>query len=365
MSSYEIIKEFTDPYNFSNFTYSKPSKCANGSFSKVNLNNNKIIIETPFLQVKENCNNKNSSKSYYYLNLYLLNNNVDKDYFQFLYDLEEFNLNIVKENSVNWFGVDIPIDKLYKNQIKPWEIDREGNIILKIKVKKGINSNTSFDNIKKGDIISLRMLFDGINFGNKKFKTNWVAESYSAEDYDYNVFTEDTYKSNEELFFSFYKKKKNSIDDIQSEENEITENLNNNIDESTEAKEEIIEEEKLNINNVNSTNIETTENEDNKNLSISDENSLSLENTTNKIEDEKIKEILQNKELIEENEILKNLETLVNDDNVEEKIIDNKEKNLENNKEENKKSEQKKKKKIKKKKKKRLIMANRTRLVKN
>ena len=39
-----------------------------------------------------------------------------------------------------------------------------------------------------------------------KTKTILIAESYSAEDYDYNVFTEDSYNSEEELFFSFYKK---------------------------------------------------------------------------------------------------------------------------------------------------------------
>ena len=37
------------------------------------------------------------------------------------------------------------IDILYKNQIKPWIIDRDGNIILKVKIR----NNREFSNNKR------------------------------------------------------------------------------------------------------------------------------------------------------------------------------------------------------------------------
>ena len=112
-----IIKDFSVNHNFSDINYKEPVRCANGSICYVSLkDNNHIIIETPYLKVKKNSYNNNCNKSYYYLQLYLTNSDIEKDFFHFLYDIEDYNLMNIKKNCMSWFNQNIPDDILYKNQ---------------------------------------------------------------------------------------------------------------------------------------------------------------------------------------------------------------------------------------------------------
>ena len=89
----------------------------------------------------------------------------------------------VEKYSSQWFNKKLSIDILYKNQIKPWIIDREGNIILKVKIR----NNREFRKIQSGDYLALRIHLEGI-FDSKTFSSSWKCIDYNAYDENCNLF---------------------------------------------------------------------------------------------------------------------------------------------------------------------------------
>jgi len=122
MSLETNIVEYNSNYDFSKIVFQKPESCVGGYFSRATEN----TLQTPYLNVKEvSLDNKELFCS--------LNNDDDSRYFfQFLYDIEEFVLLNTENNSKKWFKKEIPSEILYKNQKKPWIIDRSGDIILRL-----------------------------------------------------------------------------------------------------------------------------------------------------------------------------------------------------------------------------------------
>ena len=161
MSLETNIVEYNSNYDFSKIVFQKPESCVGGYFSRATEN----TLQTPYLNVKEvSLDNKELFCS--------LNNDDDSRYFfQFLYDIEEFVLLNTENNSKKWFKKEIPSEILYKNQKKPWIIDRRGDIILRLGIAE--EALEEFSKVNSGDNLSLTLTLEGVKFGSKIFSSVW------------------------------------------------------------------------------------------------------------------------------------------------------------------------------------------------
>ena len=171
-----LENETNEENNFSKITFDKPISCVNGYFSKIN----DYIVNTPYVKIKDIIFSNDSNEIYFQLN----NDKESRKFFQFIYDIEEYILLNTESNSVEWFKKKIPTDILYKNQIKPWIIDRNGDIILKV----NIEDNDNFRKINKNNNLSLTLLLGGIKFQSKNFGSVWNCINYKSLEDDYNLF---------------------------------------------------------------------------------------------------------------------------------------------------------------------------------
>ena len=163
---------------YKKFKFKKPKSLVNGYFSKIVYDSNKFILDTPYLKIENIKFTKNQSEVSFKITEDL------RDFFQKVYDIEEFVLASVEKYSSQWFNKKLSIDILYKNQIKPWIIDREGNIILKVKIR----NNREFRKIQSGDYLALRIHLEGISFDSKTFSSSWKCIDYNAYDENCNLF---------------------------------------------------------------------------------------------------------------------------------------------------------------------------------
>ena len=170
------IVEYNSNYDFSKIVFQKPESCVGGYFSRATEN----TLQTPYLNVKKvSLDNKELFCT--------LNNDDDSRYFfQFLYDIEEFILLNTESNSKKWFKKEIPSEILYKNQKKPWIIDRSGDIILKLKIDE--EALEEFSKVNSGDNLSLTIRLKGVKFGSKIFSSVWNCSNYKSFDNNYNLF---------------------------------------------------------------------------------------------------------------------------------------------------------------------------------
>lgn len=306
---------------YGNIKLRKPKSVVDGYFSKVvSGNNEKLTLETPYLKVLDVVFRKNSSVISFKIN------EDTRDLFQSIYDIEEFLLLGVEENSEKWFKKKLTVDVLYKNQIKPWSIDRNGDIIMKMSIR----NNREFRKIKGDDYLSLTIHLEGIHFNSKTFASSWKCIDYKSFDDNYNLFE----NLEEENLFSVSLNKNIEADDnnIQVERDEILEETSNNLEEE-------IQEEDLK---------ENLQNEDIINESFNDEENNGIVELE-KEESERLEDVSKNeiKEIPEEDE---NIEVVVK------KI----EKKMNRDKIKTKKMKKMKKKKIKKK---RIIYANKVKII--
>lgn len=176
MSLETNIVEYNSNYDFSKIVFQKPESCVGGYFSRATEN----TLQTPYLNVKEvSLDNKELFCS--------LNNDDDSRYFfQFLYDIEEFVLLNTENNSKKWFKKEIPSEILYKNQKKPWIIDRSGDIILRLGIAE--EALEEFSKVNSGDNLSLTLTLEGVKFGSKIFSSVWNCNNYKSFDSNYNLF---------------------------------------------------------------------------------------------------------------------------------------------------------------------------------
>ena len=167
---------------FSNLVYNKPIRKKDGYYSTVKLNNNNIIISTPYLKIYKNLFYKDDTC---FIEVELGKN--DKDFFIFLNQLEEHNLKIVYENSNDWFGSEIPLHKVEEFQ-QPL-IRLSNDIIPKMKIYIPIINNEPIINkLDEDERISLLIEFEGIKFLKQQFTSIWklVKIKYEHGEYEFN-----------------------------------------------------------------------------------------------------------------------------------------------------------------------------------
>lgn len=213
---------------YKKFKFKKPKSLVNGYFSKIVYDTNKFILDTPYLKIESINFTKNHSEVSFKITEDL------RDFFQKIYDIEEFVLTSVEKYSLQWFNKKLSINILYKNQIKPWIIDRDGNIILKVKIR----NNREFRKIQTGDYLALKIHLEGISFNSKTFSSSWKCIDYSSYDENCNLFN----NLDEENLFSISlndNNKKEKLEEIISEKEKIEEEVIENTKKEEEIEKEI------------------------------------------------------------------------------------------------------------------------------
>ena len=131
-----IIDNFDNSIAFSNILYNKPIRHSTYYQSNIKYNNEDMIIQSPFLKVVKNNFYENNSNSFFTISFTLLNNKSCKNFFKTIYDIEDYNCNIIHQKSEEWFGKKIPLNILYKKHVQPWDINRDGEIVISFHLLK-------------------------------------------------------------------------------------------------------------------------------------------------------------------------------------------------------------------------------------
>lgn len=214
---------------YKKFKFKKPKSLVNGYFSKIVYDSNKFILDTPYLKIENIKFTKNQSEVSFKITEDL------RDFFQKIYDIEEFVLASVEKYSSQWFNKKLSINILYKNQIKPWIIDRDGNIILKVKIR----NNREFRKIQSGDYLALKIHLEGISFDSKTFSSSWKCIDYNAYDENCNLFNN---LDEENLFSISLNNEEEKIEEIISKKEKLEEEIIENKKPEEVKKEENLEE---------------------------------------------------------------------------------------------------------------------------
>ena len=169
-----IIDNFSNSIVFSNIEYNKPIKHSTYYQSNIIYNDSDMLLQSPFLKVIKNNFYENNDNSFFIISFLLLNNQSCKNFFKTIYDIEDYNCNIIHKKSEKWFGKKIPLNVLYKKHVQPWNINRDGEIILNFKVNYSNDYLEDFRNIQINDVISLKLLLKNINIYQSSFYSNWI-----------------------------------------------------------------------------------------------------------------------------------------------------------------------------------------------
>ena len=296
---------------YKKFKFKKPKSLVNGYFSKIMYNSSKFVLDTPYLKIENIKFTKNQSEISFKITEDL------RDFFQKIYDIEEFVLTSVEKYSLQWFNKKLSINILYKNQIKPWIIDREGNIILKVKIR----NNREFRKIQTGDYLALKIHLEGLSFDSKTFSSSWKCIDYNAYDENCNLFN----NLDEEKLFSISLNEENESNKQEKIEDIVSKNekLDEEIIENKKPKEVIIQDEKLEEQEQEPNIIEIKEIDDmekieEKNMenNNTNENIIHEEINTNNVKDrkkrkKKLKKKIKKKRIIYANKV-KIIEPLIN-----------------------------------------------------
>lgn len=163
-------------FNFDTLIYNKPRKERGRYLGKVKYkvpgkkNHQRIVIQTPKLKVMKDLEISDDRCS---LELQLFNNNIN--YYQFLMNFDDKNINAAYLNSKNWFGQQFPmdiIDEFYKPFIR---LNRNKNPGIKVKIIYGELQNFNLEELKEGNELILWLECMGLRFLNQQFTMVWKA----------------------------------------------------------------------------------------------------------------------------------------------------------------------------------------------
>jgi hypothetical protein len=150
--------------------------------SEIKYDGGDMLFDTPFLKVVKN--NFYDEGSFFTISFALLNNKSCKNFFKTIYDIEEYNCIMIQQESENWFGKKIPLNVLYKKHIQPWEINRNGDIVITFKVAYDNDNMEDFRNLQVDDVISLRLHYKNLSIYQSNFFSNWMLLTFKNEDED-------------------------------------------------------------------------------------------------------------------------------------------------------------------------------------
>ena len=158
------------------FTFKLPKKLNNKYISSVLLDDKTSFIQLKNVQTLSGFYNANGK---YKIDIIL----DDENYYNFFMNLEMLCINRVHQHYPKWFGIDSDGDTLDSSFVSflklkgmdtiltlPIELDDDE---LECEVYNSNKQRISCNSIKKNDIISLIIRFNGIQFSRTKFATFW------------------------------------------------------------------------------------------------------------------------------------------------------------------------------------------------
>ena len=205
-----------------------PKKIKGGSyFSLASYKNQPIYIQTPRLQ----CVNgilKNENRC----SLELLLDKSHLAFYDFMTNIDDYNILKIHENSNSWFKRDFPLDvveEFYKTPIKLSRNKQPPKLKLKIPLSKGkivcdiYNNNkniTTYDTIKNNDKVICILQFIGLRFLKQQVICEWSPIQLQIA--ELNKTQQPTYLINDNFLSDIEDEEIN--DDSQSKETELLEN---------------------------------------------------------------------------------------------------------------------------------------------
>lgn len=121
-----------DKFDSSNIEYTEPSKIGNIYYSKISYNDNPLYIQTSRMKNTTDIKKVNIKKPFD------LKFNIDNsNMYDFLNKLDDNNINVVSENSSEWFGKNLTIENsenMYRNISNPLQKNKKNNINFKVPI---------------------------------------------------------------------------------------------------------------------------------------------------------------------------------------------------------------------------------------
>lgn len=165
--------------------YSKPRKINGKYIGKIRYIDNdeakEIKVKSPYLRCITSIV---YSENRCYLELEL--DVDDKDFYEFLADLDDINITTAFENSKVWFGEQFPIDIIddyYKPYVRLHSKLKHPYIKVKIPYdgKKIKIKEFNEGDFKYGNLVSITMQYDGLRFFKQQFTSEWSMVGYDVE----------------------------------------------------------------------------------------------------------------------------------------------------------------------------------------
>jgi len=166
--------------NFNNLKYTKPRKVGTIYYSDISYNGDPLFIQTPRLKLKSKTDNLNFKKPTE------LRFSVDDTMYNLFNDLDSKNVNVIYENSKDWFSKQLRLEdseNMYKNISKPLIQNKLPEIKFKLPVDNGkllskIYNQEKIDidisDIKENQDCVLIIHIRGIKF----FKSYYICDYY-------------------------------------------------------------------------------------------------------------------------------------------------------------------------------------------
>ena len=170
--------------NYDYIKYTKPCRKSGVVYSFVKYiddvdNRKNLIIYTPLLKCMSDIMESDNRRFAYFF----LNKNKDTRLFEFLSDIDEKNLLTIYNNCSEWFKQKIPLDILEEYN-QPFIKIKKDKMYIKVYIN---NNDDSMNNIKKGDLVSIKMFLKAIKFKNQLFRSEWeLIEVINKENYNEN-----------------------------------------------------------------------------------------------------------------------------------------------------------------------------------
>lgn len=121
-----------DRFDSNNIEYTEPSKIGNIYYSKISYNDNPLYIQTSRMKNTTDIKKVNIKKPFD------LKFNIDNsNMYDFLNKLDDNNINVVSENSSEWFGKNLTIENsenMYRNISNPLQKNKKNNINFKVPI---------------------------------------------------------------------------------------------------------------------------------------------------------------------------------------------------------------------------------------
>ena len=282
------ILNFRD-IDVNNIMFSDPEKIKGGSYISIpKYNSNPIYIQTPRLV------NKGLTKNEQKCTLELELDNTHLNFYEFITNIDDFNIVNIQKNSLEWFKQEFPLDvveEFYKSPVKMARSKKAPSLKVKMPLSKGNidcniynnqNQLINYSQIKDNSKVLTVLHFYGLRFLKQQVICEWVPVQIKifddTKDYNDNYLIDDSLLSDHE---------DNDLENNQ--DNNLENNQDNNLETTLNNDLETNKEDCLENNQDND--LETTLDNDletnldefelSSNISTTDSNDLNLKDFNN------------------------------------------------------------------------------------